>query len=260
VQKIIKYILPIAFLMLLVLPLANSKFEFFKSERKDENRSFSDSLSFDVKRLDRFPKLAEAYMNDNFSFRTPLLDLFHHIKFYHFNISPHPTKTVVGNDGWFFMAKDEKEIYEGDHNFSENELDDFLSEWQRRRKYLDSSGIKSYWVIAPFKHYVYQEKLPFNIVKSKKRRVDQLKDHFKNDLSDLIIDPLPVFLKHKSENRLFAKMDNHWNYQAGYLTTKILLDKLRKDFPNSNIEDVPLFTWKNDVINSGYHHQVIGVA
>ena len=259
VQKALKYILPIVFLILLILPFINDQLKLWEFERKDENRQFRDSLSIDIKRLGYFPKEAESYLNDNFSFRTPLLNLYHEIKFSYFKISPHPEKTIVGNDNWFFMAGEEKEIYEGNKNFSKLELNQFLTEWKYRKKYLDSLNIKTYWVIAPFKHNVYSEKLPFNIYASKTRRVDQLKGHFKKDLPNLIFDPVPLLIKNKDDRKLFYKMDNHWNYHSGYLTTKKLLEIIKKDFPNIKIENIPNFSWKEKTVQTGIHYTVIGI-
>jgi|TARA_B110000046_G_scaffold52468_1_gene58653 hypothetical protein len=259
VHKIVKYLLPIVFIILLILPFTNSQLELWTFERKDENRQFRDSLSIDINKLDFFPKEAESYLNDNFSFRTPLLNLYHEIKFSYFKISPHPKKTIVGNDDWFFVAGKEKDIYEGNRNFSKLELNQFSTEWKKRKKYLDSLNIKTYWVIAPFKHYVYNEKLPFNIYAHKKRRVDQLKEHFEENLPNLIIDPILTLRKNKEERKLFYKMDNHWNYHSGYLTTKLLLNKIKKDFPNIKIEDISPHIWKEKTVYTGIHYNVIGI-
>ena len=157
-----------------------------------------------------------------------------------------------------FMAKKEKKIYEGEMNFSKKELDQFYDVWNYRKQYLDSRGIKTYWVIAPIKHYVYGEHLPFNVIKSKTRRVDQVKDRLKNDFPDLIIDPVNTFLEKKGEQKLYYKIDNHWNYHAGEVVTNIIIEKLRKDFPLKDIIDIPPHTWKEKVAFSGYHSKVMG--
>ncbi|MDG1518664.1 MAG: hypothetical protein P8Q42_11600 [Flavobacteriales bacterium] len=259
IQSVLKYLLPVFFILLLVLPFINNQMGIWKYEREGENRQFKDSLSVDINKLDDFPKEAESYFNDNFSFRTPLLELYHKMKFSYFKISPHPDKTIVGSDGWFFMAAKEKEIYGGNKDFSKAELDHFLSEWKNRKKYLDSMSIKAYWIIAPMKHYVYGESLPFNIYSSKKRRVNQLEKYLKSDFPNLIIDPLPLLLANKNNRKLFYKLDNHWNYHSGYLTTKKLLERIQADFPNSNIPEIRKYNWQNTVIQSGIHYKVIGV-
>lgn len=258
-HKAINYFLPVAFLLLLIFPLVNGQFKLCEFERKDENRRFTDSLHINIKKLDVFPKQAESYLNDNFSFRTPLLDFYHQIKFSYFKISPHPNKTIIGKDNWFFLAYVEKEIYGGNKDFSEETLDGLLSEWKRRKNYLDSLNIKTYWMVAPFKHYVYGEKLPFNVYASEERRVDQLKAHFEKELPDLIFDPLPLLKENKEAHKLFYQLDNHWNYHSAYLVTNELLKKIRKDFPNRKIKEIPPHIWEEERIQTGIHYSVIGI-
>ncbi len=259
IQTLLKFQLPVVFILLLILPFLNSEVGIWTFERIDENRRFQDSLSLDINRLDSFPKEADAYLNDNFSFRTPLLDLYHRIKFSYFKISPYPDRSIVGKDGWFFIAGREKEIYEGNLNYSQAALNSFLVEWKYRKTYLDSLNIKTYWIIAPFKHYVYSEYMPFNIYHSKIRRVDQIKEYFKKELPDLILDLLPLLKENKDSCKLYYKLDNHWNSHSAYLVTKGLLEKIRTDFPNDTVPDIPPFVWEEKEVNSGFHYNVIGI-
>ena len=89
-KSISKYLLPLAFIAMLCLPVFNSLTQIWTYERADENRGFKDSLHIDIKKLDPFPKECEAYVNDNFSFRKPMLDVYHHVKFSSLKVSPHP--------------------------------------------------------------------------------------------------------------------------------------------------------------------------
>ena len=76
-----KYFLIVLFSGLLLIPFINSNTGFWEFDRKDENRVFTDLVQLDIYRLDKFPKHFESYLQDNFSFRTPLLSLYHHLKF-----------------------------------------------------------------------------------------------------------------------------------------------------------------------------------
>ncbi len=247
-------------MIVLLLPVFNSTFGILEFERKAENRTFKDSLNIDITNLDIFPKEFNKYYNDNFSFRSPLLNLYHHIKFFYFKVSPHPNQTIVGNNNWFFLAKKEKDIYEGKLSFSDEDLENFEKEWNMRKKYLDSLNIKYCWVIAPFKHHIYSEYLPFNIVnRNNKKRVDQLIDRFQESLPDLIIDPTPELLTAKKNQKLFYQLDNHWNFTAGYITSKLILSKIKSDFPDVKIGDIPTYDWKDSTIQFGIHYSVIGI-
>ena len=258
-RNIFNYPLIIWFLLLLILPVMNSSLGIWKFDRVSENRTFTDSLEMDFNHLDLFPEDAEDYMNDNFSFRKPLLDFFHHFKFYIFHTSPHPDKLIVGKNGWYFMADMEQENYQGKHTFDQDTLQLFLDEWKRRKNYLDQKGIKVYWMIAPTAHHVYSEQLPFNLRTNRTRRVTQLKDYFKNDLPELIIDPVSHLIANKKQGQLYYKQDNHWTFRAGQITHDHFVQQLRRDFPN-NIIPLPQKTeWKDSLEFNGIHHKVLGI-
>ncbi len=259
-NKISIYFLPVLFSMFLFSHLINHTFKLYTFERKDENRRFNDTISLNINHLDNFPKEYSNYLSDNFTFRTPLLNFYHHLKFNIFKISPHPEKTIIGKSGWYFLSEKELKIIEGKLNFNQTELIQFENEWQRRKKFLDSLDIKYHWVIAPMKHNVYNEYLPFNVHQSKNRRIETLVHHLSNKkFPDLIIDPVPEMKQQKDSIKLFYHLDNHWNYRSGYLITKLLLSTIQKDFPNANIPDITEHYWEYDTVRKGIHYDVLGI-
>ena len=253
------FVLPLLFLVVLLLPILNSKFDFWHFERSEENRLFTDSLHIDFSHLDEFPKDCESYVNDNFSFRAPLLDLYHSMMFNVFNTSPHPDKTILGKHGWYFTSGKHKECYTGGRDFTSDTLDLFLNEWERRSKFMDDRGIKVYWMIAPIKHNIYPEELPFNIVPAKQSRVKQLRAHFKTSLPDLIIDPTSSLINAKKQEKTYYHLDNHWNFRGGKVATDLLLSRIRQDFPEWSFGEVPNFDWNDSIEKSGIHYVVLGM-
>lgn len=239
--------------------MLNAVFGIWKFNRQGENRRFQDTLTISINHLDRFPKEAEAYINDNFSFRSPLLDIYHSIKFNVYKVSPHPEKTIIGKDGWYFMAKDEKDIFEGRRDFDDKTLEAFAEKWQSRIAYYDSMNIKTYWLICPFKHYVYEDKLPFTIYRSpKERRVDVLERHLKERVPSLtILNPLKQFVVAKERQKLYYQLDNHWNFSAGEFVSQIIMDRIQQDFPQDTFLPLASYSWKDSVMHRGIHHHVI---
>ena len=244
---------------MLAIPGLNHFLGIIEFERRDENRVFKDSVEVNLRQLDKLPKEVELYVQDNFAFRSPLLDMYHNLKYSVFKSSPHPDQTLIGKDNWYFMSGKELEIYEGAHSFSESDLANLKTTWTYRKHFLDSMDIPSYWIIAPFKHYVYKDQLPFNISQSTRRRVDQLKDYFQEDLPDFIIDPLPVLIEKRKEKKLFYRLDNHWNFWAGLYTTDLLLNRLKNNIEAPSINDLPKITWDKKVAHDGYHFNVLGI-
>ncbi len=255
-----KYQLLIFFLLLIYLPLANSFFGFYKTERKNENRTFKDSLEFNYKKLDKFPGDCEEYIKDNFSFRNPLLDIYHYISFHFFKISPHPEQTIIGRNNWYFLAGKELDIFEGRESFSEKELDAFSQEWKRRIAYTDSLNIKTYWLICPFKHEVYPEYLPHTTFKGNKiSRSKKVEKHIEKDFPRLIINPLNELLKQKKQHKLYYQLDNHWNLKAGEIVSKIIVKHIQKDFSEQNLYPIPDYKWKDSILQRGIHYNVLGI-
>ncbi len=246
-------------MILLVLPGLNDLTNLWEFERKDENRSFKDELKISIANLDAFPAEAEEYINDNFSFRAPLIDLNNYTKFKYFEVSPSKDKTLVGKDGWYFMAGKEKDIYEGKLDFSDEDLNILVDEWKYRKGYLDSSGIEAYWLIAPFKHNIYPEQLPRFIRKSENRRIEKLKEELDEFWPELLIDPAPQLIAAKDTTKTFYQLDNHWNLKAGNICSEILRTRMSNDFPDSLLSKVPECTWIIDTLQKGYHHKAIGI-
>ncbi len=255
----LKYQLPILFLGILFLPLLNSLFGFWTFDRKEENRNIRNAMGLYLSNLKNIPNDCESYWNDNFPFRSPLLDIFHRFKYHYFNISPHPDKTIIGSNDWYFMAFKEMAIYKGEHDFSNNTIQSFEREWRHRINYLDSMDIKMYWVVAPIKHHVYADKLPLNIIPGDKRRIVQLMDTFSDTINDRIIDPVPEMIKIKENTKLYYKLDNHWNLRSGQLTTEMLISKIKADFPKHTFIDPPNYQWSDSISQIGFHRTVMGI-
>ena len=245
---------------MLLFPLINSGLSIFDFERTQENRNFRDSINININNLDAFPKEFEEYFNDNFSFRTPLLKTYHWNKYYTFHISPHPEKTIIGKNGWFFMAQEELKIYEGKKEFTPNELIKFDSIWAIRKHFLDSLQISSYWVIGPMKHYVYPEFLPFNINKKQgKSRMQTLIERIENQYPNFIINPLPKLIAAKDTVDLYFKLDNHWNRRAGFLVANLILETIGQNYPEIQTIKHSDYYWKDSSYYSGFHRGVVGI-
>jgi hypothetical protein len=254
------YIFPVIFIGILILPITNSLFKFKEFERTNENRQFRDSIQFNIQNLDPLPSQINDLFNDNFSFRTPLLEAYHWNKYYTFKISPHPEKTIIGQNGWFFMAQEELKIYEGKKEFTTDQLNQFDQVWDYRKKFLDSLNITSYWVIGPMKHYVYPEHLPFNVVKKKgKSRVEILTDRINKKYPDFIINPLTHLQLCKDSVDLYFKLDNHWNRRAGFYIANIILEKIKQTYPHIQLASKSDYYWVDSLYYSGFHRDVVGI-
>ncbi|RYM34750.1 hypothetical protein ERX46_05085 [Brumimicrobium glaciale] len=259
-NKFIKYQLTILFLLIIMVPFFFNISGVKGFDRKDENRTFSDSVSLNINKLDNFPGDYDAYAKDNFFFRTPMLNYFHQMKFNIFNISPHPEKAIIGKDGWMFKSGREIDIINGNSDFSPETLDSFSNEWKERMRYYEELDIPVFWIIAPIKQRIYKDKLPYSVFVSETNRIESLKAHFKKDFPNLIIDPSDLLKAKRDSFKVYYQLDNHWNDRAGYYISNLLIEKLRAEFPTKTILDIPKITWEIDENHKeGFHHRVMGI-
>lgn len=258
-NSFVKYQLTIIFILMISIPGILKITGVKGFERKDENRRFKDEVMFDVRNLDKFPAAVDSFTNDNFYFRSPFLDFFHRMKFFVFDVSPHPDQTIIGKDGWYFIVGKELEIIKGNLDFSPMALDSFTNEWKARTDYFKQLNIPVFLIMAPFKHHIYADKLPYFISQSEKNRTTELGKHLETKFPGLIIDPLEVLKANKDKQKLYFKLDNHWNTRSGYLTMNLLIERLKATFPDKNVVDVPSFEWQGGTISSGIHYHVLGI-
>ena len=108
-----KYLLPVVFGMVLVVPEVNSYFQIIEFDRLDENRELNQSPETDLSHLDVYPDEFDAYYRDCFTFKAPFVEAFQQFKLDVLKISPSPKKSMLGNDGWIFLVKKEAEILAG---------------------------------------------------------------------------------------------------------------------------------------------------
>ncbi|MES2627700.1 MAG: hypothetical protein V4616_01915 [Bacteroidota bacterium] len=255
-----KFIL-LLFLSILVIPLVNAVLHIKSFEQKDENRVFTPMPEANIRTLDKYPREFENYFNDNFSFRSPLLDLIHQVKYHVFNVSPNPNQNVIGKNGWCFLTGKEKEVYEGNLDLTPTQLDTLDLIWKKRIAYFNERGIKCYWLIAPTKHRIYSEELPNSIaINHGKSRVELLKEHMSASFPGLIIDPTPALLAEKKNRKLYFKLDNHWNVNAGQIASAELMKAIAKNFPSVAPVKYGDYTWKDTITSHGYDKNVLGIA
>jgi hypothetical protein len=232
----------------------------WKFKRENENRVFHDKLEINPAKLDNFPEDFEAYYNDNFPFRNPLLKAFHKIKFSVFHVSSDEENVIIGKDGWYFLGGSEKDNYEGRGNFSEHELELFTTLWNERLAYLSSKNIKTYWLICPTKHHIYSDKLPENVKNPfGETRTELLKKHLRKTSPGLVLDPTEFLKNQRKYYKLYFQLDNHWNQRAGNLITRYVIENMQKDFPKLQTDFLNDYTWKDTIKRDGIHKAALGI-
>lgn len=235
---------------LMCAPFLNDCFHFMTFKRQAENRTFHDSLTLNINKLDNFPKECEDYLSDNFSFRTPMIEWNKFIKLHFFRVSPDLEHLIIGKNGRYFIAGKDREIYEGNQQLTQKQLDSLEVEWERRSTFFKQHNTIHYLAIAPTALEVYPEDLPFNIVK---RHPDSHSEQLRKRLPpSFYIDLKPILKKEKTHN-LYFKLDNHWNKRAGFVVAEALMNKMKKDhFPELSTNYFKQYKWTTSYTENGY--------
>lgn len=224
-------------------------------ERQDENRVFHDSIRLDLP-LRKWPSEVDNYVNDNFVFRTPLLKQYHHLQTRYLKVSPKKDQLILGKDNWYFMAEKEIRLFEGRDSISSNQMAELKSIWQYRQHYFDSLNIPVFWMIAPIKHYIYPEQLPFYYHQSGPTNAERLKAQFNSFAPGLIIDPTTDLVSAKKQLKVYFQNDNHWNEAGGCIASRSLYHHLKPLYNDSL--NFPQVNFVDTIVTSGIHKNRLG--
>lgn len=258
-DKAAKYLLPVAFVVALVFPIIEQTFGLFRFAQRSENRALAKAPEPDITYLDGFPSQFEAWYNDHFPFRAPLLRIFHRFYVDVFGLSPDPKRSLIGKNGHCFQGGKERDIIEGQLQLSARQLDSLETMWAHRMAYFDSMNIRCYWFIIPIKENVYPELLPINVLpRNNPRRAEQLIQRLNVRFPNLVHDLLPVLWRSKDTASLFLRMDNHWNYEAGAIAAHEVLQVVKREFPQTGRVPFEHIHWADSLNWGGFHRTVLG--
>jgi hypothetical protein len=197
-----------------------------------ENRDPAPVPAFRTDPLAALPQQIEAYFDDHFGFRAPLIRLYAHIV--HQGLGASNADVIIGKDGWLFYARDNIFTdFFGLSPFSDDELKHWDRYLEVRRAMLAEKDIRYLFVVAPNKNTIYPETLPQYIQSHRgQSRLEQLKDYLKSRNSRVdLLDLHDALLAAKPSGVQYLPQDTHWNgrgYFTGYLA---LVERLRQWFP-----------------------------
>lgn len=220
------------FLLLLTVPTLIQVTGIEKIYLDNENRTKNKFPEFNVKKPLLFLRHFKSYYKDNFGSRNTLANNYLDFKNKVLNENPLPLKVIKGKNDFLYLGNGESSVlYEsvGFHLFSEKELIQIKNNIIKRKEWLKSKNIKFYVAIAPNKHTIYKENLPFKIPKLENRKT-QLINYLKTEINFDIIDLGIQFEAEKKNHQLYRKLDSHWNDLGAFYATQTLLDHIKKDF------------------------------
>jgi len=180
----------------------------------------------------------DAWFDDHFGLRTPLIRLHNAIKMLLFGVSPLP-RMIVGEDGWQFIGyRDYVDGYRGVDPFPPESLEAWVRAIRFKHAWLARQGVHYLFVVAPSKSTIYPDKMPDELdVVSTRRRFDELIERLRADTDVPTIDLRPALraARDRVDVPLYYPHGSHWNDLGAYYAAREVLRALRRWFPGLEI-------------------------
>ncbi len=180
----------------------------------------------DLAALERWPAAFEDWYDDAFGLRGTLLRWYNALVFLGLGSSPKPN-TLVGKDGWIFLAEEALAEHRALDPFAPDELAAWHAALAARRDWLAARDARFVFLVAPDKHSIYPEQLPGwarNV--GPRTRLDQLvaapgapgaRDGAR------IVDVRAPLLAAKAEGALlYYPLGSHWNARGALVAYRAL--------------------------------------
>jgi hypothetical protein len=242
-KRAINIAFALAFLLAITFPFVGV---FFNDATVSENekRDLAPLPKVDLRFLDKVPPQFNKYWADHFGGREHFISASHMIKREILGVSPIPDKVIFGKDGWYFMKGKPYKCYSGLNKFTPKQLTEGRKELTKRAALAKEMGIPYIIFIAPNKHRIYEDKLPYHIRRlTDSIQVEQLITLAKTIDGIEVVDLAPDLIEAKDDfdKPIYQKADNHWNAVGGFLAYQLMVGELQRYFtqiPNAyNYDD-----------------------
>ena len=232
-KRQIKRLFIIAFLAILILPTLVQISGVEKNIAQNENRALACFPEFRKENPIQFLRDFKIYYVDNFGLRLSLFDMYNHFLRNFLHETPLPKKVVQGKNGWYFLGDEYSQVITetfGGNQFSNADLYTISNRIFEIKTFLASQNIPFYFAIAPNKHTVYKEYLPFK-VENNETQLTALEKHLKKEINFELIDLKDFILPAKKSLKVYHKTDSHWNDDGAFLGYQRLMKEIKKGFP-----------------------------
>ena len=220
------------------------------------------TFSISEKFIDDF----ENYFDDNFGLRNSLINWGSSIKVNLFKSSVHPQNVKFGKSGWLFYNKIDGGIfnsYAHRNLLSNEELKSLVEVWENRKINLESKGIKYIMAVWPNKSTIYPEHIPLTMkaqIKDTLSKTNQILNFLHSSKSSIpFITVRTNLLEEKKKNKLYRKLDTHWNQVGAFYAYQYFMEKTSDilGVVPYNLED---FTIKYHCESKGDLLSVLGIC
>ena len=222
------------FLILITLPVLGHFFGWDRGLTLNENRHLAKSPKLSLQDVWTFSSNYVNYFNDNFGFRSQLLELDRLVDIKLFKTAPPQSGVTIGKDGWLFYTADDNylDTVNGEP-LSDSELSQIRDNLEQAKKYFESKGARFYVILVPTAQSIYPEYLPDWVKKANQQsRLDQLTNYLVKNSDIDFINPTDQLIAAKNRYKVYYQHDTHWTQMGAFVAYTTLMSHIQKDFPD----------------------------
>lgn len=219
----------VVFFILLLIPMSK-----INKDEKDYNENktlatFKPLLNTDGTVNLSFGKNFEEYFNDRFRFKFIIFKTYNLVKY---NLTNHvyQSKTAYFNkkNNWAYQVGFYKKPK---YMFKKKFIDSGVKIFDEINDFCEKNNIKLYIIIAPYNYEIYDDEIfPKNTkyqIEKQKKVINAIVKQTKAN----VIYPVVEMKDGKKNHYVSYKVDHHWTDYGAFLTYKIIIDKIKHDFP-----------------------------
>ena len=164
----------------------------------------------------RWPGKFDAFTSDQFPFREGIVTASSRM-FYQLGASISP-EVVIGKEGWLFLKRTVNVLAKarGIRTWPDAQVRKWVATYIERRRILTEQNIRTLFVIVPNKHTIYPQYLRSCDFPVGPTITDQLMAEFRRENVQGVIDLRGVLQERSQQERLYDKVDTHWNDLGAY--------------------------------------------
>jgi alginate O-acetyltransferase complex protein AlgJ len=262
IRRFIRALLIACFLIVLVLPAADSFLRLDSTPPPNENRTFATFPKFDgVGKFQQFIRGIDGYFTDHFGFRKRLVTWNNEWKNKWFHEAPF-SSVMAGRDGWLYLASYQMvEHYCGLSRFTPEDLSDWQKLLEGRRDWLAHFNTKYIFVIPPDKQSIYPEHLPEWLKKSDRpSKLDQFVEYMKAHSTVAVLDLRKPLLDASQMAQVYPLTDTHWNQYGAFIGCQEIIKALADQLPELHPLSLEQFARKPEPDRQGDLARLAGQA
>ncbi|ETP73529.1 hypothetical protein UYO_0469 [Lachnospiraceae bacterium JC7] len=243
--KIQNLIFAMSFMLVLSVPIISVNRE-DGAISYDENRYLAKrpSLRDDDGHINKtFATDFENWINDNIGLRPLFVKANAKLQYHIFrNLSAAGAGSsdyYLGPRGEFnYAEKDMLRDFQHKNLYSQEQLDELSSAYEKIRETLEQRGIRYYYMQCRDKHSIYPEQFMTSVRQyGKTSLVDQVVDNLKANTQVKVVDTTEILMAGKTDGETFGRYTDpsHWTERGGYLAYRDLMDTLNSSGGNYRV-------------------------